>query len=217
MENFLNFIKYNYNNEIFLSIMSDYIGNYFFHFSNDFKDLIIHKIFLKNEIDLKKMAIIDLHFKQLNSVNKIFNLQFTDLIECLCNIKHNSNYLTNMKLQILYYNQKYKVLNIDNNFISCDDKSYIQSLKSGLKRKKRNIPKTLKLSVWNKYVGQDRGSCACFCCKTTMIYQGNFECGHLISEYNGGKTEIENLIPICGLCNKSMSSNNYENFTKIFN
>lgn len=34
----------------------------------------------------------------------------------------------------------------------------------------------------------------------------NFEAGHVIPESKGGKTHIENLLPICSTCNKSMGN-----------
>ena len=44
----------------------------------------------------------------------------------------------------------------------------------------------------------------CQCCNITTIAQMNFHCGHIISEFNGGKMTIDNLIPLCQLCNSSM-------------
>ena len=34
----------------------------------------------------------------------------------------------------------------------------------------------------------------------------NFEAGHIIPESKGGSTHIENLLPICSPCNKSMGN-----------
>ena len=42
----------------------------------------------------------------------------------------------------------------------------------------------------------------------------NFECGHIIPESKGGETNEDNLIPICGLCNKSMGTRNMYEYTK---
>jgi hypothetical protein len=79
-------------------------------------------------------------------------------------------------------------------------------------RKNKTIPKKIRELVWNKYIGIDIGRTACFCCKTTEISQMNFHCGHIISEYNNGPTTIDNLIPICALCNTSMGKNNLYDF-----
>ncbi len=44
----------------------------------------------------------------------------------------------------------------------------------------------------------------------------NFDCGHIISEKNGGIVSLDNLKPICRLCNSSMSTNNMDDFIKKY-
>ena len=41
-----------------------------------------------------------------------------------------------------------------------------------------------------------------------------FEVGHVVSVHNNGDLSIENLRPICSLCNKSMSTRNMLEFIK---
>jgi hypothetical protein len=79
---------------------------------------------------------------------------------------------------------------------------------------KKNIPKSIRNLVWNKYIGEKKGNGLCKCCKKKTISQMDFECGHIISEYNGGKTIVKNLIPICKLCNTSMGRMNMYDFIK---
>ena len=74
------------------------------------------------------------------------------------------------------------------------------------------IPKALRNKVWNQYVGIEKGISKCFVCTDVEISQQNFECGHIISRKNGGQLTIENLRPICGACNKSIGSNNMDEF-----
>ena len=45
----------------------------------------------------------------------------------------------------------------------------------------------------------------------------SFECGHVVSEKNGGKPTIDNLRPICSFCNKSVGTMNMEEFKKKYN
>ena len=80
------------------------------------------------------------------------------------------------------------------------------------KNKKQNIPAIIKKLVWNTYIGEDIGKAKCFCCNIIDITQLNFICGHYISEYNGGKIEINNLRPICLSCNLSMGKKNMDEF-----
>lgn len=80
------------------------------------------------------------------------------------------------------------------------------------KRKKQNIPKNVRIIVWNHYIGQYIIQHRCLCCKKVLITNTNFEVGHVISEKNGGTHEINNLRPICFSCNHSMGSGNMIDF-----
>jgi len=80
------------------------------------------------------------------------------------------------------------------------------------KKKKQKIPAIIKKLVWNTYIGEDIGKCKCLCCKNVDITQLNFICGHIISEYNGGKINVENMRPICSSCNLSMGTTNMHEF-----
>ena len=81
------------------------------------------------------------------------------------------------------------------------------------KNKKKTIPKTLKNNVWDKYIGKEKGTGECNCC-FAEIDSKHFECGHIISEMRGGEISIENLRPLCSLCNKSMGVQDMNEFIK---
>jgi hypothetical protein len=87
--------------------------------------------------------------------------------------------------------------------------------KKVLKNKKTPIPKKIKQLVWNKDIGEEHGTSLCKCCKVTVICQMDFVCGHIISEYNGGTVTVDNLIPICSLCNSSMGTKNMDEFITL--
>jgi len=101
--------------------------------------------------------------------------------------------------------------------VDCDNESPIDKppVKKNIYRK-RTIPKTLKINVWNHYIGKEVGSTKCMCCQESEIIQGHFEAGHVISERDGGATTIENLRPICSLCNKSMGAKNMLEFMREY-
>src|SRR3989338_6259495 len=82
--------------------------------------------------------------------------------------------------------------------------------------RKKPIPKALKCAVWEKYVGEDIGKILCMCCEITEITQMKFHCGHIIAEAMGGETNVNNLLPICESCNKSMGTKNLNDFKKLF-
>jgi 5-methylcytosine-specific restriction endonuclease McrA len=74
--------------------------------------------------------------------------------------------------------------------------------------KKKNIPKALKEQIWLKQFGNNtfKAKCPISWCNNE-ITPFNYECGHNKPESKGGETKLENLIPICSKCNKSMSNN----------
>ena len=90
-----------------------------------------------------------------------------------------------------------------------------QKYKKPSKSKRVSIPKVLKNLVWDTNIGKSRGIGKCYCCNRD-IDSKNFEAGHIISVKNGGKTNLENLKPICSCCNKSMGTTNLEEFKKKY-
>jgi len=91
-------------------------------------------------------------------------------------------------------------------------KTEINTTKKIIKKNSVKIPSTVRNTVWNTYIGNGQKQGICFCCNTETITSANFDCGHIESKFNGGKTTIQNLRPICGLCNKSMGIKNMETF-----
>ena len=78
--------------------------------------------------------------------------------------------------------------------------------------KKKKIPQTLRIQVWNKWIGEEIGKTKCLCCKLHDISQLNFNCGHIVAESKGGELKTENLKPICQSCNNSMGTQNMNEF-----
>lgn len=70
------------------------------------------------------------------------------------------------------------------------------------KRDRIKVTKEQRTRVWELRLTNN-----CFSCNT-IITPSTFECGHIISVYNGGLTCVKNLIPICGGCNKKIGKNN---------
>ena len=72
--------------------------------------------------------------------------------------------------------------------------------------KKQIIPKSLRKEVWLKSFGKVyEHKCSIDWC-TNIIDVFNFECGHNLPESKHGETNINNLVAICSLCNKSMGN-----------
>lgn len=71
---------------------------------------------------------------------------------------------------------------------------------------KKNIPCSLRQMVWLTYNDEKfRSKCHVVWCKNT-ITPFTFEVGHNIPESKGGSTTIDNLLPICSSCNRSMGN-----------
>jgi len=99
----------------------------------------------------------------------------------------------------------------------------IVEIKSGIIIKKKNqkrkktIPKKFKNDVWDKYIGKNIAEAYCICCNNTIIESRNFEAGHIISERNNGEININNIVPICSGCNRSMGTMNMNEYIKKYN
>ena len=107
------------------------------------------------------------------------------------------------------YSKMKKQEMVDKIFILCNNGPINDNNLS--KYKKKNIPKKLKMEIWDKYIGKEKGIGECHVCKTE-IDSKHFEAGHVEAESTGGETNISNLRPICGPCNKSMGNMNMDEY-----
>jgi len=83
------------------------------------------------------------------------------------------------------------------------------------KNKKEKIPTSVKNTVWSlNFPNVIQGNC--YCCKLEVISRNNFDCGHIVSEKNGGKVKLDNLKPICRSCNSTMGTMNMNEFMKKY-
>ena len=74
------------------------------------------------------------------------------------------------------------------------------------------IKKKLRKEVWKKkYCETITGKCDV--CNEQIEYD-NSECGHIISVFYNGNTTLDNLMPICGSCNRDMGIKNLETYKK---
>ena len=85
-----------------------------------------------------------------------------------------------------------------------------------LLKKKQKIPTKVRIDIWATYIGSNLAEHKCICCKKVTIKQSEFEVGHVLSEANGGTLEINNLRPICSVCNRSMGTRNMVDFVKQY-
>ena len=82
----------------------------------------------------------------------------------------------------------------------------ISAPKTGKVYKKQKISQALREQVWIQRNGEVyQAKCMVTWCRN-MVTVFDFQCGHDIPESKGGPTKLENLYPICGKCNLSMSN-----------
>lgn len=84
--------------------------------------------------------------------------------------------------------------------------------------KKKTIPISIRKNVW-RAAYQDQEVCECpffRSCRKILDYnkKNGWHCGHIISEENGGPTELGNLRPICQSCNSSMGTRNWNDYVE---
>ena len=78
--------------------------------------------------------------------------------------------------------------------------------------KKVPIPKKVKTDIWNTFIGAQIPCHKCLCCLKATISNTDFHVGHVVSEFNGGNLNIDNLRPICASCNYSMGTTNLKDY-----
>jgi 5-methylcytosine-specific restriction endonuclease McrA len=84
---------------------------------------------------------------------------------------------------------------------------------SQVKKYKKKPLKAIRDILWEIHFGKSLiGNC--YCCNEQIQYNKNYEAGHIEAEARGGKTEINNLKPVCRTCNRSMGTMNMEEFKK---
>ncbi len=79
---------------------------------------------------------------------------------------------------------------------------------------RKSIPKSVRKELWRNHFG-DRFKGKCYVCKE-RIYKDSFEAGHIEAYANGGEDRVENLRPICKTCNRSMGTQNLEEFKQQY-
>ena len=81
---------------------------------------------------------------------------------------------------------------------------------------KEKIPKCVRNSVLRLYF-KNKITGLCQSCKIEKISYASFHSGHIKSEKLGGSTSLENLRPVCMMCNLSMGQMDIIEFIKKYN
>ena len=85
------------------------------------------------------------------------------------------------------------------------------------KYSKENLSRNVFVMLYGLIFFNDSRVGMCQCCLREQITIGNFHAGHIIAHANGGLTTLDNLTPICMLCNTSMGPYDLNEFIKKYN
>lgn len=83
------------------------------------------------------------------------------------------------------------------------------------KKRRISIPKKIREETWYTHNGYDSMNGVCFCCEGEIRFT-SWECGHIISDANGGPTNVSNLVPLCFECNRSMGKKDMREYMKQY-
>jgi 5-methylcytosine-specific restriction endonuclease McrA len=165
----------------------------------------------------------DEHINDINEFNDMLvmcNIRFTEYSNITEIISSLNNLDEEHKMKLIKFYKKITSeekqdtsLKIKSKKMKKNEKSRLKnnSIKKINENRKEKIPISVKNTLWSLYF-KDSMKGNCQCCKTELISKNNFDCGHIISERNGGKVELSNLKPICRSCNSSMSTTNMNDF-----
>jgi 5-methylcytosine-specific restriction endonuclease McrA len=98
-----------------------------------------------------------------------------------------------------------------NKGIRCD-KEVIDGESLCSKHFRKEVKGKLREELYFKYNSEKKLG-VCYTCGGFIKYS-DFEAGHIIPNVIGGETSLENLRPVCSLCNKRMGSNNMFEWAK---
>ena len=191
---------------------------------NNFKDELINALNICREKE--KEARLFAKPGESERITELYEKIINILISC--NIK-NTTAIKQIKLyvnEITTFDNRYSFIEpfktLNNNFKEPEKNTEIKKTTEDKKetkkeptQRKKPIPKALKTKVWNDNISPDTKIGNCYVCQAKLHFD-NFHCGHQIAEKNGGEVKLENLKPVCMLCNTSMGSMNMKEFIETY-
>jgi 5-methylcytosine-specific restriction endonuclease McrA len=143
-----------------------------------------------------KIAILEEKIAQISKtteINKVLSKSDVNDITMLANV---NAHIPNILNKIKKYEKESEVMDKHNPV-----------------KKSKNLPKRLRIEVWDKYFPKERYG-TCMVCNKTPIAIEEFECAHIRARSLGGANSIDNIVPSCSLCNKSMGIHDLNQFAE---
>lgn len=100
-----------------------------------------------------------------------------------------------------------------------DDIPQLMSVKRKPPPKRKIVPANVRMEVWRRWIGIDKGVALCPMCEIEKITQGDSGCwhvAHVVPHSAEGGYNLSNLRPICKSCNFSSSSMNLRDYCKRY-
>ncbi|MHA2082199.1 MAG: HNH endonuclease [Candidatus Thorarchaeota archaeon] len=227
-------------NEIFITqdvIIQARAENFLKFFKSNYKDLFPNKVNKTNKrytIEALRDELLKRDFfdKETHQENKIYSdIKSEETLERFLlrsaseyfKQYNYEKYIAENQLEVLFYADEVKFIKEHqvfmfsrNNFLDwMRDKTI--SPRHYVKSPRKTIPSAIRNTVWkNEYGDAASGKCPITACNTVLT-PGDWQCGHIISHYNGGKIKVDNLRPICAQCNNDMSSRNWDEYETSVN
>jgi hypothetical protein len=82
-------------------------------------------------------------------------------------------------------------------------------------RRRRNIPKSVKINMWNRYIGDDKRIGSCSVCGEPVRME-HCHAAHVVAVAVGGSNRVDNLRPAHALCNMSMGTENLDVYRAMY-
>jgi hypothetical protein len=180
-----------------------------------------YSIFFSKKKNINKNIYSISEFLQILLQNKFFD-RFNNMDEIINTLETKNNKFYKLISYRNYFIEDSKLFYVDEHepinqhfIMSLKNNNFIDYLLNDVtpdhkfKYKKQKIPPKLRIEVWRKEFGNnDNGKCP-LCDKIINNEKNGFHCSHIISEANGGTTDIDNLRPLCEPCNLKMGKNNW--------
>ena len=222
--------------KLFIEINKDSYKNTKYISLDDFKQniydelkeyLILNKsiYFAEKKKEINKRYTISEFLGKLQD-NKIFE-KYNNIKDMIEKLESNNKIFYNKMDYLEYYNDEpcpfYKdeeecirngnIFSLkNNNFIDYFVDNDNTIIDHRFKITKKYISPKIRMQVWNRYFGKNEIGMCPLCNITIKVGKNGFHCGHIISQKNGGMTDVDNMRPICGDCNIKMSSMNWDDY-----
>tara|TARA_B100000787_G_C16196603_1_gene301353 strand:- start:2205 stop:3290 length:1086 start_codon:yes stop_codon:yes gene_type:complete len=179
------------------------------------------KLFIKlssQELDLSKRCKNDymLFIREMELLNTFYQQQYSNpnISKHFANIEKSINRCKNKQSKKPFVLGLYKQFEwIDRILYKIETGTKYEQMEHIHVGTRFTIKKVLRRKVWQKH-NQTSIEGSCYVCSKSIDYD-HFQCGHIKPVFYGGTNSLDNLKPICSVCNLDMGIQNLEEY-KIY-